>query len=107
MTVSSIIQGGRALRACKRRSYFDLVLRGHGGNDPGEGTIKARHLQWPLSSVVVGRFFLRQPPEIDSGCFPNPLARVALVPLVSIAVERHGASSKADRDQQRNPSLRD
>src|SRR5262249_48296855 len=34
-----------ALRACKRRSYFDLTLRGHGGNDPGEGTIKARHLQ--------------------------------------------------------------
>jgi len=37
-----------------------------------------------LSSVVVARFFLRQPLEIASGCFPNPLARVALVPLVSV-----------------------
>src|SRR5262245_53824733 len=37
--------GVPTLRACKRGSYFDLILRGHGGNDPGEGTIKARHLQ--------------------------------------------------------------
>src|SRR5262249_50784578 len=37
--------GGANARACKRGSYFNLILRGHGGNDPGEGTIKARHLQ--------------------------------------------------------------
>src|SRR5262249_16637263 len=38
--------GATAFRVCNMRSYVaDLKPRGHGGNDPGEGTIKARHLQ--------------------------------------------------------------
>src|SRR5262245_36151185 len=62
--------GAVRLRACKRQSYVVyLTPRGHSGDDPGEGTVKARHLQQSLSSVVVAHFFLRQPLEIDSGAF--------------------------------------
>src|SRR5262245_11277381 len=61
--------GAAALRACKKSYVVDLTPRRHGGDDPGEGTVKARHLQQSLSSVVVARFFLRQPLEIDSGAF--------------------------------------
>src|SRR5262249_38866901 len=61
--------GVPALRTCKRRSYFDLILRGHGGNDPGEGTIKARHLQKPLLSIGVARFFFCQPLQKNNGAF--------------------------------------
>jgi hypothetical protein len=49
--------GFPALCAGLRESCaIDLTPRGHCGNDPGEGTIKARHLQshWPWARAVLG-----------------------------------------------------
>src|SRR5262249_26466214 len=60
--------GFPALCARKRRpDAVALISRGHSGNDPGEGTIKARHLQYPLASVRIARFFLRQSLEVKNG----------------------------------------